>query len=110
MSDQQDDDPGSSSEPPAPEVRIDKVEQPKVRKFDPAEVREKSRSIIAYILLGLLCLEVVVSFTAVVSGWLSLDAFKDIMAIIFGPTTALVGSAVGFYFGTQVDQGSKVDA
>jgi hypothetical protein len=28
---------------------------------------------------------------------------KDMMAIIFGPTVALVGSALGFYYGTRTN-------
>jgi hypothetical protein len=34
-----------------------------------------------------------------------MDALKELMIIIFGPTVALVGSATGFYFGSHRQSG-----
>lgn len=69
--------------------------------------RDKHRYKLAAWLLWLLLIQIVAFFlfyfVASYLGWNSdvTSQFTSAISIIFGPTSALVGSAAGFYFGTR---------
>lgn len=70
-------------------------------RYDPARARESVRGWIALSLIALLALIIGASFVFM---WLHPDKEKslhDLLALILGPMIALVGSATGFYFGSQ---------
>ncbi len=69
--------------------------------YDPAKARESVRGRIALSLIGLLAATILVSFVLL---WMHPDRSKelhDLLALIFAPLVALVGSATGYYFGSQ---------
>jgi hypothetical protein len=69
--------------------------------------REDTRSKLAYFLVGIFAVEVAAALISVLfSKWLGLGAngsasVKDILSVVFSPTVALVGSAIGFYFANE---------
>lgn len=80
---------------------------PIVEPYDPAKAQETMRGQIAIILLFILCL--VIAFAFYYLERLPLGpATKDytanlvtVLQIIFGPIVALVGTALGYYFGSK---------
>jgi hypothetical protein len=63
---------------------------------------ESTRKYLAFFLLAILALEILAALAAVLffkgeSGVAS--TMKEMLAVIFTPTIALVGAATGFYFG-----------
>lgn len=68
--------------------------------------QEAARRRLAMALVGILALEVVgvmlgMLIPLVLCSAIPIDAIKELMLLIFSPTVALVGSAAGFYFGSQ---------
>jgi hypothetical protein len=62
--------------------------------------KDHVRKYIAYFLVGVFAMEVLLAFTAFLLGR-NLDEIKGILLEVIGPTSALVGSVVGFYFGSD---------
>lgn len=60
---------------------------------------DKWRGAIALLLLGLLWATVAMSFLALITDAVTMTDLKELLTIIFGPVVALVGSALGFFFG-----------
>ena len=72
-----------------------------VEQYDPTETRENFRGAIALALITLMAITVLISLALV---WIHPDRSKDLhdlLALIFGPLIALVGTATGYYFGSQ---------
>jgi len=72
--------------------------------YDPAKARESIRGWIALSLIGILAVVVGVSLAMI---WIHPDRNKELhelLALVFGPLIALVGSASGYYFGSQAAQ------
>ena len=72
---------------------------PSSRPYDPEPARDRLRGWLAVALLAMLA---VVVAAAWVSLWWSLATeaeIKDLLGVILPPIVALVGSAIGFYFG-----------
>jgi hypothetical protein len=86
-----------------PEDRIvsldDLALQAGLEAYDPAKDREDARRRLAYSLLALLCFVAVSILLAEFTGLINLDEAKDLAVAIFSPIVALVGTALGFYFG-----------
>jgi hypothetical protein len=74
---------------------------PIARRTTIPERRESARKTLALILVGIFGIEVIGALAALVFFGVNLQDLKDIIPLILGPTVALVGSVVGFYFGTQ---------
>jgi hypothetical protein len=74
--------------------------EPEAKSVNIPELRERARKWIAIGLVIIFGLEVLGSMAA--AWFCSIDThnIKDIMELVLGPTVALVGSVVGFYFGT----------
>lgn len=68
--------------------------------FDPKEAREKVRSQIAILLIVLLFLTVFFSFCIFVYDADRAEV-KDLLALIFTPLVGIVGTVLGFYFGSE---------
>lgn len=84
---------GSASSDPSPEYAVEA--------YDPTERRENFRGTIA---LGLIALMAVTVFVSLLLIWIHPDRSKelhDLLALVFGPLVALVGTATGYYFGSQ---------
>lgn len=74
--------------------------------YDPAPLREKTRSRLAQ---GLLLLLAVVALALVVLtavDLLSIDDAKDLGVAVFTPLVAVTGAALGFYFGGHRGSGN----
>jgi hypothetical protein len=67
--------------------------------------RESAREKIALILLGILGAEVVFALLSQMGPYPA--PMRDMMVVVFGPTVALVGSALGSYYGTKPEQKSR---
>src|SRR5579872_3879378 len=76
---------------PPPEDRI------KVR-------QESTRSTIALTFVGVFALTIVLAFIVVIGFNSDWAATKDLLQLIIPAETALIGSAIGFYFGTQTEK------
>ncbi len=69
--------------------------------YDPMKARESVRSAVALILIGIMAATIIASFILL---WIHPDRSRelhDLLALIFGPLVALVGAAIGYYFGAQ---------
>lgn len=74
-------------------------EGPSVEPFNIHREQEKVRGIIAQGLVVLLSMIILFAFITL---WLYIKNFSDLeklLTIIFGPVIALVGTAIGYYFG-----------
>jgi hypothetical protein len=69
--------------------------------------REKVRGNLAYILIGTLAAEVLLAFIALAARLIGIDDLKTLLEVVFGPTVALVGSVIGFYFGATKSDGGN---
>jgi uncharacterized membrane protein YeaQ/YmgE (transglycosylase-associated protein family) len=70
--------------------------------YNPAEDREKARGWIAFALIGLLGAALGLSFFGAWHKAIDSETLMKLMGLVFTPLVALVGSAVGFYFGGQL--------
>lgn len=61
--------------------------------------QETARQWIAYALLGILAIQVL--FVIFATPFIPVAKVKEALEIVFGPTAALVGSVMGFYFGAK---------
>ncbi len=68
------------------------------RPFDPAQQRERIRGWLALALLGLVGAEVAAAFVFLAVEPVP-DAMREVFSLVFGATTTLLGTALGFYFG-----------
>jgi hypothetical protein len=79
-------------------------EQPPFRKlpYDPGPAREAVRGAIALALIVILAIIVILPLVLL---WIHPERANDIhdlLSFLFTPVVALVGSATGFYFGSQL--------
>ena len=75
---------------------------PLLESFNISKAQEKVRGRIAQ---GLIVMLAIVILLAFISLWHYRSSFADLeklMTIIFGPVIALVGTAIGYYFGGKV--------
>lgn len=70
-------------------------------KFDPAAKREGMRGWLAVLLVLLVVGEVVGSFYIAVNYSDVFESIKDLLGIVFGASTTLLGTVIGFYFGEK---------
>jgi|SRR5919197_1024308 hypothetical protein len=85
---------GGGSEPPPRYLRVG-------GKYDPSEVREKTRRQLALILAALLAIIALCLLTFVATNLLTDGEAKDLAAAVLSPIVAVTGTALGFYFGGQ---------
>ena len=74
-------------------------EGPVLQPFNIAKEQEKVRGQIAQALVAMLAVIILLAFLSL---WVYSSTFSDLeklMTIIFGPVIALVGTAIGYYFG-----------
>jgi hypothetical protein len=85
--------------------------EPSIRaiRYDPVQATDNARKNIAYSLLAILAGIVIISFLAFcltldnsqAGAKDNYDHFLAVLNIVYGPIVTLVGSATGFYFGSQ---------
>ena len=68
-------------------------------KYDPSEVRERTRRQLALILAVLLFLIAFLLLIFTAADLLTTDQAKDLAASVLSPVVAVTGTALGFYFG-----------
>lgn len=100
--------PDLSSEDSEPTIKIDLTEERIEPTIEPEEelvsFPEKVRGWMTGAFIALLAFVIIASFAIVVwknSVW---DDARALMELVLPAITALLGSAVGFYFGTQVEK------
>jgi len=71
------------------------------RPFDPNPARESVRGLIAQWLVLLLAGIVTAAFWFAAWRPDARDSLKDLLQVVLGPVVALVGSATGYYFGSE---------
>jgi hypothetical protein len=69
--------------------------------------REWTRIIIAIVLVVYLGAVVVIALVAVFAEGVALQRAKDIIGLVLGTLTGLVGTIIGFYFGAQTAKEAK---
>ena len=77
---------------------------PPLEPFNIAKEQEKVRGLIAQ---GLIVMLAIIILLAFISLWHYGSSFADLeklMTIVFGPVIALVGTAIGYYFGGKAAQ------
>ncbi len=75
--------------------------------FNIAKEQEKVRGLIAQALTLLLAVIILFAFITL---WTSSSTFGDLeklLTIVFGPVIALVGTAIGYYFGGKTAQNEQ---
>jgi hypothetical protein len=80
---------------------------PAFEPFNIAKEQEKVRGVIAQALIVLLAVIILFAF---ISLWTFSSGFPDLeklMTIVFGPVIALVGTAIGYYFGGKTTQNGQ---
>lgn len=90
---------GPEVEPAIEELDVELPKQPTEKPWDPEPGREKLRG---YLATGLVLLLAGVIGAAWLTLWLGISSapeIKDLLGVLLPPVVALVGSAVGFYFG-----------
>jgi hypothetical protein len=111
----QDDTPGQEGEPapdegvllplevtPGQGLELPGLAPTPTREWEEGQHLAESRRFIAYWLLGILSGVLILSWTAVLTGWANFQDIQALMTIVFAPIIGLVGAATGFYFGERV--------
>lgn len=62
---------------------------------------ERTRSLLAFLLLGLLTLVIVAMLALVWSGDLEVSQLGDVSAVLVTPIVGLLGAATGYYYGQK---------
>ena len=78
--------------------------KPPTGKYDADKYHDWVRSITNFSFLGIFAVTIILSFCAAIwrgSDWTNV---KDLLQLLLPAETALLGSAVGFYFGSQVNK------
>lgn len=77
---------------------------PELEAYDPKKAHDDVRKYVTFVLLGVLALVLICIF---VSAWIhtcigvEFEVIEKVATLVFTPVVALVGTAVGFYFGGQ---------
>ena len=92
---------GGSGGPPPLDIDLPEAGGgPEAKKITIPERRERARERIAMLLVIIFAIEVLGAMLALwLCGETRLQQLKDILPLILGPTVAVVGSVLGFYFG-----------
>lgn len=75
--------------------------------YDPARTRESMRGWIALVLLILFALEVGIAFMLLWQRAVSVDDLAKIAAVLLSPVATLLGTVIGFYFGSSAAGGGS---
>jgi hypothetical protein len=65
--------------------------------------RENTRSALAIGLIAIVGFMVVTSWLGSMAGWLPSEELQELVQLLFGPMVAVLGTAVGFFFGDRRD-------
>lgn len=78
----------------------------RIPRFNIKRDREKTRSLIAYALIALLA--AVVFWTLwLFSNGKAVEDVKSLLEVLFAPLIAIIGTILGFYFGTETAKGEE---
>lgn len=72
-------------------------------KYDPAPLRERTRSRLAAALVALLATISLLLVVGAAFRWFSVAEAKDLAVAVLTPLIAITGTALGFYFGGNKD-------
>lgn len=79
------------------------VEAPRLSSepFDPEPARERTRTILGVLLVLLFAAMVLIPVSAVAFGSREWEEMEGMIAVLFPAVVGIVGSALGFYFGSE---------
>jgi hypothetical protein len=80
------------------------VGEPTETPYNPARAREWVRGGIACTLVLLLVLLTLWPVLAIINDWATWKQLRELLTLTYATTAGLVGSAIGFYFGTRRDR------
>lgn len=69
--------------------------------YDPDPDREKIRGRLAQLFAGLLAVMALAPILSVILDWATWDALEGPVSVTFGPIVGIVGTVLGFYFGSK---------
>lgn len=69
--------------------------------YDPDPDREKIRGRLAQLFAGLLAVMALAPLLSVILDWATWDALEGPVSVTFGPIVGIVGTILGFYFGSK---------
>lgn len=81
------------------ELDVELPTRPVEKKWDPEPSREKLRGILAGSLVAILAAVIAAAWWTIWQRFATPEEVKDFLAVVLSPVVALVGSAIGFYFG-----------
>lgn len=82
------------------DAELPEVQPPRVRPYDPIAKRDRVRGHLAYVFVGLVATLTILPLVLISLGWVEWPEVADFMTLVYGTTVGLVGTVVGFYFGT----------
>lgn len=95
--------PGPAAGTNAEVIEVEDVDLPAKRTkevpYDPEPNRDKVRGYLALSLVVLLVAVIIAGWVTLWTGVVKEPEIKDLLGVILPPVVALVGSALGFYFG-----------
>jgi multisubunit Na+/H+ antiporter MnhB subunit len=69
--------------------------------YDPTRDRERIRGVVALLMIGLLIATIAGILVSLATGWLGADGIEKVSTALISPIVGLVGTVLGFYFGSQ---------
>lgn len=84
-----------------PKAPVDSLPIPKTAPYDPAKTREWTRVFLSGTLVFILAIVVIAPLIMLWGKWATITDLKELLTILVSPVVALVGAAVGFYFGEK---------
>lgn len=88
----------TQAEPQAP---VRPLGTPETARYDPAKTREWTRVFLAGTLVFILAIVVIAPLIMLGGKCVTIADLKELLTILVSPVVALVGAAVGFYFGER---------
>jgi len=85
------------------DVQASRDAEPLTKKYDADKYHDWVRSITNFSFLGIFAVTIILSFCAAIWRGSDWPNVKDLLQLLLPAETALLGSAVGFYFGSQVN-------
>jgi|GEM_PF-6981443 len=71
------------------------------RDYDPRPQHDRVRAVVAFSFVGIFLITIILAFIVIMGFSNDWTNTKDLLQLILPAETALIGSAIGFYFGTQ---------